>query len=661
MQRRHHQLIRFGALLVAAVSLTYMATVRPQRVDVTEEGLSRITSGTLAVIEGIDEARPVTVHAFISPEVPRAYVTTRTRLLNILNEMDAKGGAGLTVRIVEPEIYSLEAEEAMENYGIMPRPLADPSEGSIGGMDVFMGLAFVSGPREEVVPFVDRGLSVEYEVARALRIVTQEKKKVVGVLRTDATIMGNFDLQARRQQPAWQIVGELRKQYEVRSLNPKAAIPEDVDVLFVPQLSSCSQEELTAVKTYVDEGRPALLTVDPMPLFDVRLSPTEEKLPPPGQQGGGMFGGGGPPSEPKGNYKAFLEEVGVVWDDTKIVYDNINPNPIFDQAPKQIVFAHRSDGDEVTTFEGIDPAVDGLSQVVLLYPGAISAAAGYQDKFTPLVRSSSQAGFYEFDQLTQRHPLFGLSGPAEMPGVVPSPVQGEPLTHVARIQGGGSSEEGGHKDRNLVVVADLDLFGNMFFQMHERGGDVDGDGVDDVRFDNVPFLLNVVDSLAGDDRFIELRKRRSSFRRLTKLDEETEDARKEKQSSIDEANSKADVELAEAKTALENAVAAIRERTELDETTQAIMLKSAEETENRRLAAKTEKIEREKAKAISKTRTEHHRAVGKIQDRIRVWSLLIPPIPALLLGIVIFARKRSRERETIPAHRRRSARKGASA
>jgi ABC-2 type transport system permease protein len=105
-------------------------------------------------------------------------------------------------------------------------------------MQVFLGVAFVSGPHEEVIPFLDRGLSPEYEIVRALRTVTQEKKKVVGVLRTDATIMGNFDLQARRQQPAWRVIAELRKQYEVRSLNPGAEIPADVDVLLVPQLSS---------------------------------------------------------------------------------------------------------------------------------------------------------------------------------------------------------------------------------------------------------------------------------------------------------------------------------------------------------------------------------------------------------------------------------------
>ena len=250
--------------------------------------------------------------------------------------MEASGGEGLRVRIVAPEVHSPEAEEAMENYGIMPRQLADRSAGRVEGMDVFMGLAFVSGPREEVIPFMDRGLSVEYEVSRALRITTQEKKKVVGILRTDAPIMGNFDIQSRRQQPAWQIVGELKKQYEVRSLNPKAAIPEDVDVLFVPQLASCAQDELDTVRAYIDAGRPALITVDPMPLFNIRLSPTEEKPNPQGQ-GGGMFGGGGgPPGAPKGDYKGLLRDIGVEWEDTKILYDTHKPNPVFRDAPPQI-------------------------------------------------------------------------------------------------------------------------------------------------------------------------------------------------------------------------------------------------------------------------------------------------------------------------------------
>lgn len=55
------------------------------------------------------------------------------------------------------------------------------------------------------------------------------------------------------------------------------------------------------------------------------------------------------------------------------------------------------------------------------------------------------------------------------------------------------------KSHNAIVIADLDLFGDQFFAMHERGGDVDGDGLDDIRFDNVAFLLNAIDTLAGDE------------------------------------------------------------------------------------------------------------------------------------------------------------------
>jgi ABC-2 type transport system permease protein len=650
LQRRQHQIIRFLALLALAVSVTYMATRARLRADVTEEGLSQVTEGTLAVIEGIGPERPVTVHAFVSEDVPREYVTVRSRLLNILREMEARGGEGLTVRIVEPTLHSAEAEEAMENFGIMPMQLADRSGGKVESLQVFLGLAFVSGPREEVVPFLDRGLSVEYEVARALRVVTQEEKKVVGILRTDATIMGNFDLQAKRQQPAWQIVDALRKQYDVRSLNPATPVPEDVDVLFVPQLASCSQAELDTVRAYIDEGRPALITIDPMPLFDLRLSPSEEKLPPPGQ-GGGMFGGGGgPPPQPKGDYKGLLRDVGVEWVDEQILYDNTNPNPVFEQAPRQIVFAHRPGEEGVTEFEGIDPAIDGLSQIVLMYPGELKPAAGYQDKFKPLLSTSRSAGFTQFEDMISRHPLFGVSGP--IPPRTQGPVTGQNHTLAARIEAPAAEGEGGHKGRNVVVFGDLDLFGDLFFQMHERGGDIDGDGLDDVRFDNVPFLLNVVDSLAGDDRFIDLRKRRQQFRRLTRLDQETKDARVKRQESIDEANKKAEAELEEAKKALENSVAAIRDRADLDDTTKQIMLKSAEEAENRRLQAKTEKIEREKAKAVTKIESAHRRSVEQIQDQMRVMALLFPPIPALLMGIFIFVRKRLREAEAIPMERR---------
>ena len=648
MLARHHRLIRFLALAITAVAISYMAGRQGGRRDVTSEGLSRLTPSTIELIASIGEDTPVQVHAFVSEEVPRGYVTVRSRLLNILRQMEAQGGPGLSVRIVSPKEYSEQAEEAMERYGIPMLPLDDRSKGRSEVHKVFLGVAFVSGPREEVVPFFSRGLSVEYEVARALRMVMQEKKKVVGVMRTDVPIMGNFNLQARTQDPPWAIIEELKKQYEVRSLNPSAEVPEDVDVLLVPQLTSLTQAELDHVKAYVDAGRAALLTFDPFPTFNIRMAPREDKPPPPGQ-GGGMFGGqqGG---APKGDYVGYLADLGVSWKDDHVLYDSDNPHPNLPYIQPQVIFVgERTDGTQ--PFAVDDPAVNGLEEVVVIYGGEVTKDANFTGQFIPLLTTGRQSGYTLYEDMIERHPLFGpgpKAGPAKK-----SPPTGLNHAIAARLTGGGDGAE--IKDRNVVVIADLDLIGDQFFKMRQQGGDIDGDGLVDVRFDNVVFILNVIDSLAGDDRFIALRKREPAFRRLTQIEKETESSKKEKEKARAAADTSAEEEIKAAQAALDAKILKI-EQSGGDETTRATQVRAARIAEERRLKVKEGEIEENARKEKDRIEARYQRKVDEVQNRYRLIAVLVPPLPALLLGMFIFWRKRQRERDLIPASRSAAAR-----
>jgi ABC-2 type transport system permease protein len=649
MAPRVHRLIRLFALIALAASLTYMAQRSNVRGDLTAEGLSELSPSTEELIAGIDESRPVVVTAYVSKDVPRPYVALRARLLNILREMEASGGAGLTVRIYEPEPFSPEAEEAVEKFGIMPRPLVNAEAGNVDTMIVFLGVAFTSGPREEVVPFLDRGLSVEYELARALQVVSQDDKQIVGIMRDDTKLMGDFDLQARRRIPSWQIVAELEKQYEVQTLNPGTPIPPEVDVLLVPQLSSQTQPSLDVILAYLLAGRPALLLADPMPFFNLRLSPSQPMLPPPQQQG--MMGGA--EGEAKGNYREVLRAIGVDWQDQNIAFDLDNPEAQLADAPRNvIVVGQRSNWDP---FAGKGPIVEGLAQIVVLFGGDLRPAENSTTDFAPLLVTGSRGGWDPFAEMTDdSNFLFGI----QFKGVPSNPTTraaDKGMQNVvvgARVTGGGSS--GGQPDINAIVLADLDMFADTFFSFHERGGDLDGDGLIDLRFDNVTFLLNAIDDLLGDERFIDLRKRQPKFRRLSKVDDMTEAANLDRQDRIKAANDEAKTQLEAAQKALDEAVTAIKAKTDLDDTTKQIMIRSAEEAENRRLQAQTEQIEREKAKSVDKIRADHARAIDEVRDRIRVFAILIPPIPAILLGLVIFYRKRRRESATIPASRQRS-------
>ncbi len=60
---------------------------------------------------------------------------------------------------------------------------------------------------------------------------------------------------------------------------------------------------------------------------------------------------------------------------------------------------------------------------------------------------------------------------------------------------------------NVIAIADLDLIGEQFFELRRRK-------IEDLEFDNVPFVLNCVDVLAGDESFVGLREKRPMHRRL---------------------------------------------------------------------------------------------------------------------------------------------------
>jgi ABC-2 type transport system permease protein len=174
-----------------------------------------------------------------------------------------------------------------------------------------------------------------------------------------------------------------------------------------------------------------------------------------------------------------------------------------------------------------------------------------------------------------------------------------------------------------------------------------------MRFDNVTFLLNVIDSLLDDERFIALRKRQLEFRRLTEVDDMTKKANEERQARLKSASEAAEGKIKDAQASLDQAVAMIRAETGIDERTKEIKIRAAEEAENRRLQAQTEQIERDKAQEIDKIKADHARKVDEVRDRIRVAAILVPPIPAILFGLMVFIRKRRRESSTIPESRKR--------
>ncbi|MFK7959492.1 MAG: Gldg family protein [Phycisphaerales bacterium] len=638
-----HLAARSVALAVISVSVVVIAGRAGAATDATAERLHTLQSPTRSIIAAVPRDRPVLIQAFVSPEVPEPYVTLRRTLLNLLGRFDEIGGPAIDVVVRDTEPFTEFAREAQENFGIAARTVAEASGSRRGSRDIFLGLVFTSGPDEVVIPFLEPGLPVEYELARSVRVVSRADRRRIGVVATAAGVMGGFDFQSMTSRPSWSFVEELRKQYEVEEVPAEGPYPSDLDAIVAILPSSLTQPGMDALSAAIASGTPTLVLDDPLSAFNPQLS---AQLP--ADSGRNPFTSQGqPPAPAKGDLDGLLRRFGVKVETDAVRWSAVNPYPAFADTEPEIVFLKAAPGDD--PFAASSPISAGLQEMVMLYPAAVvETVGGASDlEFTPLIVLDPPGGTTAFETLLQSS-FFGLQLAPNPPRVLREGAVALAARARGTIPGAAAADDaeaGAGAPFDLIVVGDVDAFSETFFQLRRQG-------IEGLNFDNVTFALNCIDALVGDDSFVDLRKHRAQHRSLTRIESVTEAFTLAQRERRDEAEARADEQLQEAQGRLDQRVNAIRGRDDMDDQTRAIMERNVQEVERRRLAVVEAEIQREREQAIALARTDMETRIAATQTGIRVWAAALPPIPTLLLALGTFIRRRSREATGVPPGRR---------
>lgn len=641
-------LVRGAAIIVGCAAIVTLFSRTSARADATAEKLWSLSDETTKLVREIPENRPVIITAYISPKVPAAYIQTRETLLGLLRELDqAEGGARIVVKLVEAEPFTSEAREAKQNFNIEPRAVgAGPGDDPGAPGEIFLGLAFSSGAEQFVLPFLSRGLPVEYELARSIRTVSLAGRKKIGIVETEAGVFGSFDFNSFTSKPDWPIVGELRKQYEVIQVGKGAAPPDDVDVLFVAQPSTMTDADLAPVLEYLKKGKPAIIFEDPLPMVNPGIATSEPR----GAGQNPFQRQRMPQQDPKADLTPLWSLLGAEVPATKVIWDGYNPRPGLG-FEREIVFIARNSG-APSAFNSTLAMTSGLQELVVLMSGEVvtqpdATARGLT--VTPLMHTSPVSGYVVYQEMLRRG-FFGIEGfnrnRKQMPSAgghaigawIKGTLPAEPAKEGETPGPAGSL--------NVVLIPDLDLVSPEFFRLRETG-------LEGFNFDNVTFILNVVDTLAGDESLVELRKRRPAYRTLARLDEARRTLEIEKDAAVDKATDEANSEIAAANEVLKRKVAEIESRSDLDDTTRQIMIESVRSAEQRRVEVQTAGINERKEEAIAVARTRSKQQIEAVQTQIRMAAVALPPIPALALGTIVFFRRRAREREGVARERLR--------
>jgi len=675
----------FAIILVANLSrLTGRAGVDA---DTTAEGLSSVSTASIAALKALKE--PVTITAFISRDLPPELALKGKEVVDKLKAIARAAPSQIKLDLRQPaDSLDKDGALAQTEFNIKPRRELINSASGRRTSEVFLGAAVSSAGRNQIIQSFDPGLSVEYELVRAIRSVSDIKKRVLGIATTDIDVMGGFNYQTMGMTPGWEIVEEWKRQYEVRTVSLDSDVAADVEVLMVPQPSTLTQQQIEKLHDYVWAGRPALLLEDPLPFFQVTqgrgdLIPGQPKRNPQQQNQMGM-----PPQNDgpqKGDLQPLMKALGVEYRRDEIYWSNYNPShyfrklipPYFQWLTKEQGSIESSDHSAVTT---------GVNALLLPYPGSVSAAA---DKpagltITPLLlpASGDDWGMNSIMELTQPNWQGGqvqLKRPDDIkrrpfPDQAKRPalaveISGAMPSAYPKLAPGVKAEEGKEgpkpaigtlsgKPVKVILIADLDLVDNEFFRFYRDQGNQLGKQ-DELRvlmdLKNVQFVANAVDALFDDKAYLELRTRRPARRPLLKFETVATEAQKLRTTQLDIITTELQGTIDKVNSDFQASLSAIDARDVLDEETKAHEKSRAEVVGQRRIQLEVSGIQLKIEQKQRKLEIQEARTVEAYQWWVKFLAVAIPSAVLAIIALAVFANRVVREKSHIPAARRRQA------
>ncbi|MEX0688433.1 MAG: Gldg family protein [Pirellulales bacterium] len=668
-----HYLVRAFGLVAAAVGVALVCRTLDVRGDLSEERISTLSPDTRRLLQTLDVDRPIDIKAYVSPTVPEDYAQTKLNLLNTLRQLERLGRGRLSVEVIPTDPRTEEAALASQQFGIEPVSVLARVRGAYREEPIFLGCAVTSGLEKVVVPFFDKGTPVEYELIRSICTAAQQKRKRLGLVATDAELFGGFDMMSGQGRPRQPLVDELEKQYDVVQVDASAPITERFDVLLAVQPSSLGPEQMVNFVAAVRSGQPVVIFEDPLPVLMQGIPGTSQ----PRRSPAGPMAMFGPQAQPKGDLNLLWEALGTRLATRGgrpamgqsgaapyVVYQDYNPHLKLD-LPTEFVFIDADLPDAKAGFNQSVPASAGLREVLFPFPGSLQKIDGVDVTWTPLVRTvAERTGTVEVEEVER---LLGQGDMRQLP--IFEKRADESLVLAVLVEGRAappSDPQGEEKEGQAaptapvraVIVADIDLLDGRIFGLRTRPDEVFG-----LDFDNVEFALNLLDTLAGDDRFIEIRKRKPKHRTLERIEDAVASARQD--ADRQRAAFIADFERAEtgASDAMQKEVGAFEKRIQELEAQgnadpQAAMqamqqLASSQRLAQRKLDTKIEQLRRKRDAEVDAVERKLQAQVRREQDRQKWLAVLLPPIPPLVVAFFVFFRRRAQEREGVATSRLR--------
>lgn len=494
-----------AAIFLAVVSLSNTA-LQGMRIDLTENGLYTLSTGTKKILGDIDE--PINIYFFWSDRATADIPSLRTyaaRVRETLEEFAEQSDGMLRIQVVDPVPFS-EDEDRAAAFGLQGISLNGAPE------PVYMGIAGTNSvDDEENIAFLDPGKEtfLEYDLARLVDTLANPQRPVVGLI-SGLPMQGRFDPATQQMTEPWLVMAQIEQLFDVRQLNvTETVIDPDVAVLFIAHPKNLSETTLYAIDQFIMRGGRALLMVDPY---------AETDIPPPDPNN--------PAAAMLASRASDLNRLTTAWGITVSTDEYIADDRYALQVSgfdNRIVRHIGLLGIDGTGIDRTDIVSADLQNLNLGFAGFVSVADDAAATVTPLVESSTLAApmnaeglafIREPAQLRQGFTPTGLRYllAARIGGNVPSAFPDGPPDGTAADEHLAASRE----PVNVILIADTDMLTDRLWAQVQN---FFGQRISTAFAGNGDFVANALDNLTGSGDLISVRARATSSRPFTRVQE----------------------------------------------------------------------------------------------------------------------------------------------
>lgn len=691
--------------LALAVNIGRISQRQGIDIDLSSEGLSSVSAKSGEIVRAVE---PVTVTAFISSNLPAELIIKAKEVEDKLKAIERSSGGKVEAKFYRPaSAFDKVGSTAQQHFGVKPyKTMVDAASGR-ESEEFFLGAAVQCAGRSQVIGSFDPGLSVEYELTRAIRAVGSKKKPVLGIAMSDMQINGGMDMNTFQPRPSWAVVDELKKQYEVRDVNLDQPVDAEVGVLLAMQPSTLTPVQVEHLHDYIWEGRPALILEDPLPYFtqQPQLAPSQPRK----AQQNFMGGGGQQPEAPKADLKPLFKALGLEFDNTQIAWSDYDPVTQLSQlkvARERMALVWCMRDRSCITNSDVTTGIDSL---LMPSPGKIYAASdkGADLEVKPLITPAARnnwgtdtfndyfmmmgPGQYRPAMEAPRHTRNKLGDPNRIPalavevtGTMPSAYpKTDPKAKVEdkkdeKKDALAKNDEAAKDDKkdekkdeakpeakkgvpspkkvHVIVVADTDFANDMFYYFYRNpDNSMSKDEAAVLRnLRNVQFLANAVDILANDQELMKLRSRRPQARPLALLEAEMQKCDKQHETARSAALQVYQDTVDKAQSDFQAKVDKVDSESDLDEITKVQKKEMLRQVEQRKLAITMEKIGRDRDDSIAMAKSERNVAIDKERQTVRLQAVGLPAIFMFALVLAVLLNRMRQERRFIPSSRKRT-------